>query len=109
MYFTPVTDMLSTAMSSYHLFHAVLENPDCCNNKKSIPIFLIRILIINLQGTPLLPAVTSPSSSPLATSYTASWTTYSISPVLEYELAYKNKWDRVSISRNMPQYKCEWL
>ena len=72
-------------------------------------IFLIRILIINLQGTPLLPAVTSPSSSPLATSYTASWTTYSISPVLEYELAYKNKWDRVSISRNMPQYKCEWL
>ena len=62
-----------------------------------VNITIVKITTLFSQGTPLIPTVTSSSSSPLPlpTSYTASWTTHSISPVLEYELAYKNKWDRV--------------
>ena len=49
----------------------------------------------HISGCPEPPTVTSKSVSNTTRTYNVSWTCVSFSRILEYEIAYKNKWSKV--------------
>ena len=57
--------------------------------------FHFTIHVVVAAGRPLAPVVTSRSMSRWARQHELSWTCDTVSSLLEYEIAYKNKWSKV--------------